>query len=201
MGKERELPLYLPSKKTNTSRITLAIQLKIQLNMKRIFLVMILAVGLLVTGNNTAAAQNKFGFIDLNEVLSSMPEAKKADTLLREYNEALNANANDKQKEVNNKLNKFIADSLKMTPVAKEAKRRELQENIQELNGMDTKIQGQVESRRNELAAPIQKKAMDAVKAVAKDNGYTHVFPKEYVYVFPDADDLADKVKRKLGIK
>ena len=169
--------------------------------MKKVFLVMILAIGLSVTGNNKAAAQNKFGFIDLNEVLSSMPEAKKADTLLREYNEALNANANDKQKELNDKLNKFIADSLKMTSVAKEAKRRELQENIQELNGMDTKIQGQVESRRNELAAPIQKKAMEAVKAVAKENGYTYVFPKEYVYVYPDADDLADKVKRKLGIK
>ena len=86
---------------------------------------MILTIGLSVTGNNTASAQNKFGFIDLNEVLASMPEAKKADTMLREYNEALNANANDMQKELNEKVNKFIADSLKMTPVAKETTRRE----------------------------------------------------------------------------
>ena len=169
--------------------------------MKSVFLAMILTIGLSVTGNNTATAQNKFGFIDLNEVLASMPEAKKADTMLREYNEALNANANDMQKELNEKVNKFIADSLKMTPVAKEATRRELQEKIQGLNGMDQKIQGQVETKRNELAAPIQKKAMDAEKAVAKENGYTHVLPKEYMYVFPEVDDLAAKVKLKLGIK
>ena len=66
---------------------------------------------------------------------------------------------------------------------------------------MDQKIQGQVETKRNELAAPIQKKAMDAEKAVAKENGYTHVLPREYMYVFPEVDDLAAKVKLKLGIK
>ena len=169
--------------------------------MKKVFLVMILAIGLSVTGNNKATAQNKFGFIDLNEILASMPEAKKADTMLREYNEALNANANDMQKELNEKLNKFIADSLKMTSMAKEATRRELQEKIQVLNGMDQKIQGQVDTKRNELAAPIQKKALDAVKTVAKENGYTHVLPREYMYVFPETDDLAAKVKLKLGIK
>lgn len=169
--------------------------------MNKKYLVAILIIGTMNFFNKTASAQNKIGFIDLNEVLNSMPEAKKADTTLREYTNALNANANETQKELNDKYNKFVADSLKMTPASKEAQRRILQDKIQELSGMDQKIQNQIEARRNELAVPIQKKALEAVKAVAKENGYTHVFPKEYVFVFPESDDIADKVKRKLGIK
>ncbi len=169
--------------------------------MNKRFLVVILMIWTLHFFYNTASAQNKIGFIDLNEVLNSMPEAKKADTTLREYTDALNANANEMQKELNDKYNKFVADSLKMTPAAKEAQRRILQDKIQELSGMDQKIQNQIDTRRNELAVPIQKKALEAVKTVAKENGYTHVFPKEYVFVFPESDDIADKVKRKLGIK
>ena len=169
--------------------------------MKKIFFAIMLLTGLMFIGIKGATAQNKFGFIDLNEIISVMPEAAKADTMLRAYQDALNANANDMQKEVNEKINKFIKDSITMASAAKEAQRRILQDKIAELNGIDQKIQNQVETKRNELAGPIQKKAMDAVKAVAKENGYSHVFPKEYVYVFPDADNMIDKVKKKLGIK
>lgn len=169
--------------------------------MNKIFLVIVLATGLSVMDIYGAAAQNKIGFIDMNELMISMPEAKKADSVLKEYSDALTTNANDKQKDLNEKYNKFVADSATMTLVAKDTRRMELKEKIQELSGMNQKIQNQVEAKRNELAAPIQKKALDAVKAVAKENGYSHVFPKESVYIFPDADDLIDRTKKKLGIK
>jgi outer membrane protein len=169
--------------------------------MKKIFLTTLLATGIAFLVNNTAKAQNRIGFIDMNELLNSMPDTKKADTLLRVYNEALIANANDMQKDLDEKVKQFVKDSAKLTPAVKEAQRTALKDKVNELSGMDQKIQGKVEEKRNELGAPIQKKAMDAVKAVAKENGYTHVFPKEYVYVFPEADDLLDKAKKKLGIK
>ena len=40
-----------------------------------------------------------------------------------------------------------------------------------------------------------------AIQEVAKENGYAHVLYKEYALVFPEADDLADRVKKKLGVK
>ncbi|MBS1975537.1 MAG: OmpH family outer membrane protein, partial [Bacteroidetes bacterium] len=49
--------------------------------------------------------------------------------------------------------------------------------------------------------APVQKKALDAIQAVAKESGFTYVFQKEALYVYPNAEDLLPLVKKKLGLK
>ena len=88
-----------------------------------------------------------------------------------------------------------------MTSSVKEVKRKALQQQLQDLQGEDQRIQQELQKKQEELSTPIQKKAIDAVQAVAKESGYTYVLPKEAVIVGPPADDILPLVKKKLGLK
>jgi outer membrane protein len=169
--------------------------------MKRILTLIVIVAATVIAGSTNANAQaQKFGYIDVNELISVMPQTKKADTTLAQFREALIQNAQDKQTELQEAYNKFVADSAKMAPAVKEVKRKELQDKIQENSGMDQKLNEQFEQKRQELAAPIQKLAMETIKEVAKEAGYTYVFLKDALLVAPPADDIMALVKKKLGI-
>lgn len=146
-------------------------------------------------------AQMKVGYINVAEVIAGMPEAKKADTSLSQYRDALVSSAQDRQTTFNADVQKFIQDSGKLTPATREVKRTALQKQSQEMAGEEQRIQEELQRKQQELSTPIEKKAIDAVQAVAKENGYTYVLPKEAVIVGPPGDDLLPLVKKKLGIK
>ena len=55
--------------------------------------------------------------------------------------------------------------------------------------------------KTKELLEPIYRKVMRAIKAVAKENGYTYVFNSEALLVMPPADDLLPLVAKKLNVK
>ena len=74
------------------------------------------------------------------------------------------------------------ADDLQMTKTALEA------------------VDNKYAQKQQDLIAPIQKKAVDAVQTVARENGYAYVISKDALLVSPPADDLLPLVKKKLGI-
>ncbi|KYP13789.1 OmpH family outer membrane protein [Flavihumibacter sp. CACIAM 22H1] len=168
--------------------------------MKKVLSVLMVALGL-VAFNQTSQAQTKIGYISFNEIVALMPEAKKADSALVQFRDALIQSAQEKENALNEAITKFNADSAKMTAAVKEVKRKELQQKLTELQGEEQRIQQELQKRQEELSEPIQKKAMDAVQAVAKESGYAYVLPKEYMIVSPPADDLLPLVKKKLGLK
>jgi outer membrane protein len=130
-----------------------------------------------------------------------MPEAKKADTLLVQFREALVQSAQDKQAALETDIATFNKDSVKYSAPVKEVKRQSLQKQVQDLQGEDQRIQQELQKKQEELSAPIQKKAVEAVQAVAKENGYTYVLVKEAVMVGPPGDDMLPLAKKKLGLK
>lgn len=168
--------------------------------MKKAFTLVLLATVLFAAGNR-AQAQNKIGHIALSDIILAMPEAKKADTALQQFRDALVQSSDDKRAAFEDAVAKFYKDSTTMTSTVKEVKRKALQQQIQDMQGEDQRIQQELQKKQEEFSAPIQKKALDAVQAVAKENGYTYVFVKEALLVAPPSDDLAPLVKKKLGLK
>ena len=164
-----------------------------------------ITLGLITMGifglSNTTKAQGKIGYISADEVIALMPEAAKVDTQLNQYQQALYQAAQQKQNDFNDAVAKFYKDSLTMSPSMKEVTRTNLQKTVSELSGAEQQIQQQFEAKRQELSLPIQRKLQQAIQDVAKENGYTYVFPKEALLVAPPGDDIAALVKKKLGIK
>jgi outer membrane protein len=166
--------------------------------MKKLFTAMTLALCLLVAGK--AEAQNKIGYISSQELVSIMPETKKADSSLQELRNALIQSATEKQNAFYAAIEKFNKDSATFTDAQKAVKRADLTKMGQDLGGEEERIQQQLQQRQQDLITPINKKAFDAVQAVAKENGYTYVFEKEALLVAPPGEDIIELVAKKMNI-
>jgi outer membrane protein len=167
--------------------------------MKRVFTVLMLAFAAI--SFNQAQAQTKIGIISPDEVFGAMPETKKADSNLAAFQKALQETYQDQETELNTALEKFVKDSAKMTPAVKEAKRTDLQARISELQNKQQQLNQALEAEKEKQIKPIREKIFKAIQDVAKENGYAYVFYKESAIVSPEADDITDRVKKKLGIK
>jgi outer membrane protein len=169
--------------------------------MKKIVTVLVVVMGLMLTGKSTNA-QNKFGYVSMQELITSMPEYKKADTAMNEFQTALGQNYDDMVKEYNEQSVLVTGkDTAKFTAAQLELKRKAVGDLLQKLQGWQTQAQQLAQQKNQELIAPIQKKALDAIQAVAKENGFTYVIQKEQLLVSPPGEDLLPLVKKRLGIK
>jgi len=167
--------------------------------MKQFLTILLISAG--IFGFSTKTNAQKIGYISADEIIQLMPEAATVQQQLDQYQQSLYQNAQDKQNAFNETLQKFIKDSATMNASLKEVKRGELQKQSQELAGEQQRIQNDFEQKRQELSAPIQKKLQTAIEAVAKENGFTYVMPREALIVMPPADDLGPLVIKKLGLK
>ena len=152
-------------------------------------------------GGTKAQAQGKIGYISMEELVGSMPEAKKADTTLGKYKEDLEKTQQDMQAELASEEQQFIADSAKYSQVTKDMKRRELQDLYQQVQTFPQDANNKFGLKQQEVYGPIQKKAIDAIQQVARENGYTYILTKENLIVSPPGDDILPLVKKKLGLQ
>ena len=167
--------------------------------MKKFFTVTLFALCLVAA--TEIQAQSKIGYISSQELVSVMPETKKADSALQDLRNALVQSATERQNGFYAAMDKFNKDSATYTAAVKTVKRNELMKMGQELSGEEERIQQQLQQRQQELLGPINKKAYEAVQAVAKENGYGYVLEKEALLVAPPGDDILPLVAKKLNIK
>lgn len=148
-----------------------------------------------------AAAQNKIGYINTDEIVGLMPEAEKVINDLKEYQASLQQQGEDMLAEYYAKDSIFAKDSAKLSPSMKEIKKNELVALMQRVQSWSGQMQQMMEQEQQKRVAPLETKAMDAIKAVQKENGYTYILAKGAVIVGPPGDDILPLVKKKLGIK
>jgi len=169
--------------------------------MKKIVTILLVAAGL-VLSSNRSEAQAKFGYISLGDLYPTMPEYKKADTSMLEYRNAIGQQFEDMSREYREQDSLLNSkDTSKYTKAQLELKKRNLNEMLSKLQGWNTQAQQMLEQKQQELMAPIQKKALETIQEVSKENGFTHVFAKEALLVEPAGEDILPLVKKKLGLK
>ena len=176
--------------------------------MKHVLRIGFVAAALFFAGS-TVNAQQKFGHINSGELLQSMPEMKTADANFQTFAKAKQTTLElmdaERQKMVTSYEEKYKTLSEANRAVV-EKELMELGTSIQDLERRITESQGKAQEelneKRAELYQPVFKKAEDAVKAVAKEKGYTYVFDTSQpgIVYFEPTDDLLAAVKSKLGI-
>jgi outer membrane protein len=160
----------------------------------------LIVAGAMALGFLSAAAQTKIGYVNTEEVMGAMPETAKANKELQEYQESLAKQYEDLEKDANEKIAQFGKDSATYTPSMKEIKRDELVKLVQRVQNFNNEAQEKAKQAAQQKFAPIQQKALDAIKAAAKKNGYTYVLDIASIIVAPPADDILSLVKKELGI-
>ena len=165
------------------------------------FKLLVIAFALLIAGN-TAMAQNKVGYISLDNMVAIMPETAKLDSLLQKYQtDSLQPRFNYTLLEFQRKDSLVNGkDSLKTPASVRSKMKEEMQQDLYELQNWQTLVQQATEAKQNQLLAPIYQKVVTAIRAVAKDNNYVHVYNKEALLVAPAGDDLLPLVAKKLNV-
>ena len=161
--------------------------------------VLVVAVCLLITGS--AMSQSKLGYINVESIVQLMPGTSKIDSMLERYQ------ADTIQPEYTSLVEQYqfndslYRDSLKTPPSVRAEIAKKLPGFIYQIQNWQQITQQAIEAKQNQLLAPIYKEVYEAIKAVAKEKGYTHVFNREAFLVAPDADDLILPVAAKLKLK
>ncbi len=157
------------------------------------------AILLAVTLSANAQAL-KFGHINSAELLEKMPEVKAADTALQKYQKTLE-DLNTKMVQEYQTKSKTYAD--KMSAAEKELKAQELSDLEGRIQTFQGSAQDKLSDKKQELYSPILKKAEEAIKAVAKEKGYSYVFDTSVgaVIYAQDSDNIMALVTAKLGVK
>jgi len=166
--------------------------------MKKLLLGAVMALGMM-----SASAQVKIGYINTDELMSIMPEAAKINTDLNEYQTTLQQQGLALQKEADTKRDQYFKDSATFSNSKKEIVREELMKLYVRLQNYEQEMQEKAQKYAQDKIAPVRVKALDAIKAVAKERGYTYVIDEasSSLLVMPPGDDLLSAVKTKLGIK
>jgi len=164
--------------------------------MKKILLISAMALSMI-----GAKAQQKIGYINTDELISVMPEAEKADAELKEYQASLSQQGQDMMKDLSDKDSLFVRDSAKLSPSMREIKKNELIALYQRVQNWNQQAQEMYQQEAQKKIAPLRQKAMDAIKAVAKESGYAYILDVSAVIVGPPGDDVLTLVKKKLGVK
>ncbi|HTB52610.1 MAG TPA: OmpH family outer membrane protein [Ferruginibacter sp.] len=148
-----------------------------------------------------ASAQNKIGYINTEDLINSMPEADKANSALQDYQTSLTQQGNDYLTELNEKDSIFVRDSAKLSPAARELRRNDLVALYQKVQNWNQTMQQMINEKQQALLVPIRQKAIQAIKDVSKENGFTYILDQQALLVSPPSEDILPLVKKKLGIK
>lgn len=167
--------------------------------MKKLF-VLAGFISVLSLGTHRVAAQSKIGYISLQELVNIMPEYRKAQADLADYQRALSSQAEEYQRELFMKDSIYKVMSPTWTPATLEVKKKELDDLYSKVTKFQQEANQLLQQKEQTLLMPIQQKAVQTTQAVAKENGYTYVLSKEQLISFPPGDDLLQLVAKKLNL-
>jgi outer membrane protein len=168
--------------------------------MNKIKLFLLAAIVTLTAGSVSA---QKSGYISIDQVVGLMPEIGKIDTVLQKFQaDSLQPQLAVIVQEYNYKDSILNSkDSLKTPATVRKQYRQDLQNISYQVQNWQGFMQQAMQSKQEQLLEPVYRKAMNALNAVAKENGYSYVYNREVLLVAPPADDLFPLVAKKLGIK
>ncbi len=145
----------------------------------------------------------KLGHINSNQLLSVMPETKAADSVLQKFGTSLQNQLQTMNSEYESKVGEYKKNEASMLDAVKEMKVKEITDLEDRIREFQQSAQENISKKKEEIYAPILKKAEEAIKGIAKEKGYTYIFDAGVGVLLysQDSDDILPLVKAKLGLK
>jgi outer membrane protein len=151
---------------------------------------------------SSAALAQKTGYISVDQVIGIMPEVAKIDTLMQRYQaDTINTEFSALIEQYNYKDSILTkTDTTKMPTSLRKQYRSDLEGITYQVQNWQAISQQAYQQKQNQLLAPVYRKVMTAIQAVAKEKGYTYVYDKQVLILGPNADDLLPAVAAKLKV-
>ena len=160
---------------------------------------------LLFVGATTSAQTLKFGHIDFQGLISTMPERDVAQKAMAKMQADLESQLSVLQKEYQTKGQEYVAlvKQANITDAIRQAKEADIQSLQERITTFQQQAQENLQKEETKQFQPVVEKARKAIGEVAKEQGMLYVFEVNNVLYFNPAQstDMMPLVKAKLGLK
>ncbi|RFC54529.1 OmpH family outer membrane protein [Brumimicrobium aurantiacum] len=170
--------------------------------MRNLFLILTI-----VFGTSFASIGQKYGYIDSDYILESMPEYNQAQEELNTYATRWQNEIDERYKQIKKRKEEFLRVEA-ILPKEERLKREEEIEKMEsealEMQQQRFGVSGELFSKRKELIEPIQDRVFEALGKVASDRNFAFVFDKanQSNLIFADPKyDISKMVLREMGIQ
>jgi len=146
-------------------------------------------------------AQSKVGTIDVDYILSKMPELEKVTADIQTYGTSLDTEIQAQLTNYQGMVDTYKNNQAGYTDPMKKLKQDEIikkEEEIQTLQQNSTKL---LQLKQNELMRPLYKKIGENLEAIAKEEGFSQVLTINNTIAYLDPNsDLTLTVMKKMGL-
>ncbi len=146
----------------------------------------------------------KFGYIDSQTLIESIPEVKEANSNIETFRNQLQKKGQDM---IKNFQSKYAALEQKknrgeLSPIQLEEEAQKLGVEEQQIRQFDADSQQKIFEKSEALLKPLRDKIQKAIDDVAATNGYDYIFDQStgFVLYADKSTDIGDMVRAKLGM-
>jgi outer membrane protein len=147
-------------------------------------------------------AQSKVGTIDIDFIITKMPEITNVQQQLADYKAELDVDFNKNMEAYNALIKEYTDNEVTFTIAVKKQKQDAIitaENDLGKFQQNGTKL---ISIRRDALLSPLYQKIGVALGKVAKENAYTQVLQIDDYLVYLDNDfDLTMQVLKELGVE
>lgn len=165
--------------------------------LKSLLIAVILCIGI----GQAANAQAKVAHINVEELMTTMPEMKAANTQLEKIAKTYDTDYRTMVEEYQSKIKKYDEESAKVTAAVNETRTKEVQDMAQRIQQFQQTATKELQQKREDVLKPIMEKARIAIQKVAKAKGYQYVLDSTdgSGVILAEGPNLLADVKKELG--
>ena len=149
----------------------------------------------------TAVAQSNVAHINVQQLISEMPEVIAAQNELAKLEKDYTTQIDNAVKEFQTKAQSYSSDAANQTDITNQARQKELESIQTNLHEFTDSAAQELQKKQMDLMTPLLEKARDAITKVGKDQGFNYVIdssPNGGI-ILADGKDLLADVKMELG--
>lgn len=162
---------------------------------------LLIAATMFLGANQAMQAQAKVAHINVQELMTTMPDMKNAQAQLKQLGESYDKTYTSMATEYQTKMQKYEAEAKTVTEAINETRMKEMQEMAQRIQAFQQNAEKELGQKQQDLLKPIMEKAQAAIQKVAKTKGYQYVLDSTSGsgVILADGPNLFIDVKKELG--
>ncbi|RTL14779.1 MAG: OmpH family outer membrane protein [Flavobacteriaceae bacterium] len=162
-----------------------------------------LAIAIVLFIGTQVSAQSKVAHIDVQTLMTAMPEMKTAQDQMKKIQESYDKDYKNMVAEYQTKFQKYEQESATAGDALNETRSKEMQDMGARIQQFQQTAQKELGQKEMDLYKPIMEKAQKAIQKVAKAKGVNYVLDATNGsgVLFAEGIDLMADVKKELGFQ
>lgn len=144
----------------------------------------------------------KLGHLDVQKLMSVMPESKQADATLQAKQAEIQKEMTSMQETYQKLIQEYQANEKTYTDIIRANKEQEIRSLGERIQSFQSVAEQQMRETYDKLMGEIMDKIQKAAQEVGKENGFTYIFTMNaLLYAADNSEDVLPLIKKKLGIQ